>query len=271
LIPRIGPSFFLDDAKLPARLSRENQLTAQLFALLPRYDYLSLLLPARITNGLPFHWLGFQQTTRYSYVIDPKTADRVFADMSEATRRAIRKAQKSLTVVDGEAAGLMPLVRSTLARSGIRMRYDDSQLEAGVAEARTRGCASLRLAVDGEGRSHAGALFVWDEERMYYLVGGNDTAHRSTGASSLVLWDGIQLAGSLGLRFDFEGSVIAPIERFFRGFGGTPEPYLHVTHHSRRLAAAIAARDAFAALRGNRLTDRARREPPSGPGAGSGS
>jgi hypothetical protein len=151
------------------------------------------------------------------------------------------------------------------------MRYGQSQLSAGVAAARDRGCASLRLAVDGEGRSHAGALFVWDEERVYYLAGGNDTALRDSGGSSLVIWDGIQLAGSLGLRFDFEGSMIGPIERFFRGFGGVPEPYLHVTHYSRRLAAAMSARDAVAALRGNRPSDRARREPPNDPGAGAAS
>jgi len=268
LSPRMGPTFFLDEAKLPSRLSRENQLTAQLVAKLPRYDYLSLLFPARITNWLPFHWLGFQQTTRYSYVIEPKSADRVFSEMSEASRGAIRKADRSLTVVDGEAAGLMPLVTSTLDRRGIRLRYDEAQLAAGLAAGRARGCASLRVAVDGQGHSHAAALFVWDDERVYYLVGGNDTAHRSSGASSLVLWDGIQLAGSLGLHFDFEGSMIGPIEKFFRGFGGTPEPYLHVTHYSRRLAAALSSRDAFSALRGNRPSDRARREPPNDPEAG---
>jgi hypothetical protein len=188
--------------------------------------------------------------------------------MAEATRRAIRKAEKSLTLIDGEADGLVPLVRTTLDRRGMRMRYDQSQLAGGITAARARGRGALRLAVDSQGRSHAGALFVWDDERVYYLVGGNDAAHRSSGASSLVLWDGIQLAGSLGLRFDFEGSMIAPIEKFFRGFGGTPEPYLHITHYSRRLAAAISARDAAAALRGSRPSDRARRAPPNDPEAG---
>jgi hypothetical protein len=108
-------------------------------------------------------------------------------------------------------------------------------------------------------------LFVWDQERVYYLVGGNDPDLRSTGGSSLVLWDGIRLAGSLGLRFDFEGSMIKPIEKFFRGFGGPPEPYLHVTDTSRRLAMALATRDFVAAMRGKRPGDaRHRRELPSG-------
>ena len=268
LSARMGPTFFLEEGKLATRLSRENQLTAELVAMLPRYDYLSLMFPARIVNGLPFHWLGFQQTTRYSYVIEPNGNDRIFAEMSEEARRAIRKAAKSLTVIDGEASALMPLVRSTLARSRARLRYDESQLAAGLAAGRARECASLRLAVGADGSRHAGALFVWDDERVYYLVGGSDATHRGSGAASLVLWDGIQLASSLGLRFDFEGSMIEPIEKFFRGFGGSPEPYLHITNYSRRLAAAISARDALAALRGNRPSDRARRGSPSDPGAG---
>jgi hypothetical protein len=266
LSPRMGPMYRAEDSKRPTRLGRENDLVAELVSRLPRYDYLSLTMPARLTNWLPFHWLGFRQTTRYSYVIDdPGDTDRAWGDMSEGTRNAVRKAERELTVVEGDASALMSLATSTFRRRGIRMRYDESQLSAAIAEARARNCAAVRMAVDGGGRSHAGALFVWDQERVYYLVGGNDPDLRSTGGSSLVLWDGIRLAGSLGLRFDFEGSMIKPIEKFFRGFGGTPEPYLHVTDTSRRLAMALATRDFLAAMRGKRPGDaRHRRELPSG-------
>jgi Acetyltransferase (GNAT) domain len=155
-------------------------------------------------------------------------------------------------------------VTSSLDRGTARVRYGLGQLSAGVSAARERQAGAVRLAVDEDGRQHAGAFFVWDAERLYYLVGGSDTALRSSGGMSLVIWDGIKLAGSLGLRFDFEGSMIEPIERFFRGFGGTPEPYLHVTHTSRRLAAALSARDLLQAVAGRRPADRrAARERPS--------
>ena len=35
--------------------------------------------------------------------------------------------------------------------------------------------------------------------------------------------------------FDFEGSMIESVERFFRAFGGQQRPYFHVTKTSSRL------------------------------------
>ena len=257
LSPRMGPLFDVDETKVHTGLARENELVAGLVAQLPRYDYLSFTFPARLTNWMPFHWLGFHQTTRYSYLIDePADGELAWKGMSDVTRNIIRKAERTLQVDDGDASTLMRLAKLTFSRHGIRMRYDEGQLAAGVAAARARNAGAVRLALDPDGRAHAGALFVWDDERVYYLVGANDPDLRSSGASSLIIWNGIKLAGDLGLRFDFEGSMIEPIERFFRGFGGRPEPYLHVTNTSRRLAIALAARDALQALTGRRPADR---------------
>ena len=268
--PRMGPVFYLEGAKQATRIARENELVAELVATLPRYDYLSFTMPARVTNWLPFHWLGFHQTTRYSYVLDQiGNGQLAWGEMAEPTRRAIRKAQRQLGMADGDAGALMRLARSTSDRAGIRMRYGIEQLSAAESAARQRGVGAIRFAVDESGRAHAGAFFVWDSERLYYLIAGADTELRSSGGMSLVIWDGIKLAGSLGLRFDFEGSMIGPIERFFRGFGGTPEPYLHVTHTSRRLAAALSARELLQAAVGRRASDgRAAREPANAPRAG---
>ena len=273
LSPRMGPAFFTDGTKQSTRLARQNELVAALVTQLPRYDYLSFTMPARITSWLPFHWLGFHQTTRYSYVIDNiGDGEHAWRGMEDATRNVVRRAQRQLEVTDGDAGTLMRLARSTSERTGIRMRYGIEQLSAAESAARERGVGAIRLAVDETGRAHAGAFFVWDSERLYYLVGGADTASRSSGGMSLLIWDGIQRAGSLGLRFDFEGSMIGPIERFFRGFGGTPEPYLHVTHTSRRLAAALSARDLLQAVVGRRVSDRrAAPEPSNAPPAGPGS
>jgi phosphatidate phosphatase APP1 len=39
--------------------------------------------------------------------------------------------------------------------------------------------------------------------------------------------------------FDFEGSMIEPIERFFRGFGAVQTPYFHVSRSSSKLFKAL--------------------------------
>lgn len=257
LTPRLGPMFYLEAEKTPTRLGRENEAVRDMVQQLPRYDYLSLTLPATVTNALPFHWLGFGQTTRYSYLLeDPADLHGIWNGMAETTRRAIRKAQKVVEVVEGDVDSLTSLARATFRRREMSLPYSERALSRAVDAARAHASGTIRSAVDSQSRKHASALFVWDSERVYYLVGGADSELRSSGAMSLVIWDGIQLANQLGLRFDFEGSMIAPIERFFRGFGGRPEPYLHVTHTSRRLAFALAARDAFRALTRRRLSSR---------------
>jgi hypothetical protein len=43
--------------------------------------------------------------------------------------------------------------------------------------------------------------------------------------------------------FDFEGSMLRPVERFFRAFGGRQVPYLHVSRATPVAGAALAMRE----------------------------
>ena len=73
-----------------------------------------------------------------------------------------------------------------------------------------------------------------------------DPELRSSGATSLCMWEAIAHATSVTTRFDFEGSMIESIERFFRGFGAEQTPYFHITKTPSRL---FRARQALADLR----------------------
>ena len=89
-------------------------------------------------------------------------------------------------------------------------------------------CRKILLGVDKENKIHAGIYLVWDENTMYYLLGGGDPKYRNSGATSLLLWEAIKLASSKGLSFDFEGSMIEPVEKFVRGFGAIQKPYFQI-------------------------------------------
>jgi hypothetical protein len=93
------------------------------------------------------------------------------------------------------------------------------------AAAAPRGARTILLARDEEGRLHSGAYFVHDERWTTYLLGGSDPELRTSGAASLVMWEAIEQAGRRDTGFDFEGSMLRPVERFVRAFGGTPTPY----------------------------------------------
>ncbi|KZZ15518.1 hypothetical protein A3751_17170 [Oleiphilus sp. HI0080] len=48
------------------------------------------------------------------------------------------------------------------------------------------------------------------------------------------MWEAIKFASTVTKRFDFEGSMIEPIERFFRGFGAMQKPYFQISHTPNR-------------------------------------
>lgn len=67
-----------------------------------------------------------------------------------------------------------------------------------------------------------------DQHTVYYLLGGGDPELRTSGATSLLMWEGIRWASEQGKQFDFEGSMVEPIERFFRSFGARQIPYFGI-------------------------------------------
>ena len=84
------------------------------------------------------------------------------------------------------------------------------------------------IAKQTDGQPLAGVYIIHDVHTAYYLIGGYSTFGHH-GAGSLAMWHAILKAKSMGLEvFDFEGSILPPIERYFRGFGGTLTPIFTV-------------------------------------------
>jgi hypothetical protein len=77
------------------------------------------------------------------------------------------------------------------------------------------GARTILVAKDPEGRTHAAVYLVHDKKCMYYLMSGGDPELRSSGAGCLAAWRSIELAHQLGVRFEFEGSMIELVEQFF--------------------------------------------------------
>jgi hypothetical protein len=115
-------------------------------------------------------------------------------------------------------------------------------LERVEAACAPRDARTALFACDEAGRVHAVVYVVWDERAAYYLMGGADPRLRTSGASSLLMWEAIMRARRVTDVFDFEGSMLRPVERFFRAFGGHQTPYLDVIRANRPAQAALALR-----------------------------
>lgn len=248
----LGPWLAPSDAKYTNVLSGELDLTKELIAGLPRHDVFRQAFHPEVTNWLSFHWAGFGAAAAMTYRISAlDDLDAAWSELRENIRREIRKAERSLEVVDDLGLGqLIDLARRTFARQELEATLDVEALERIDDAAAARSCRRLLFAVDAERRIHAAAYFAWDENVTYYLVGGGDPELRTSGASSLLLWRGIQHAATVSRAFDFEGSMLEPVERFFRAFGARQTPYLVVSRRSRAARVVAAAADVVRTARG---------------------
>ena len=111
-----------------------------------------------------------------------------------------------------------------------------------------RGARRILGAVDADGRTHAALYVVWDEQTLYALINARDPELQAFGANTLLYWEAIRLAAEVSRVFDFEGSMIEPIEHFVRGFGGRQTPYFCVSKAGLKAKSALAARSARDAL-----------------------
>jgi hypothetical protein len=136
--------------------------------------------------------------------------------------------------------------RMTFERQDMGLPYRRELVRRLDAACVARDCRLILIGEDDTGRPQAVLYLIWDSESAYYLMGGADPALRTSGAMSLLMWEAIKHAARVTKAFDFEGSMIEPIERFFRAFGPRQTPYMHL-FRTRSLKGRVAAlgRDVF--------------------------
>lgn len=234
LTQSLGPWIRPTQAKYAKRLSREKDLMQALIDQLPPYTHFQQSWNHAVTNWLPFYWKGFEQTTRYTYRIDDlEDEGTIWEDVQSNIRREIRKAGNREGVVVREDLGIdefFSLNEMVFSRQGKTLPYTKSFVENLDAAASERMARRIFIAEDSQGRRHAGVYLVWDDQSAYYLMGGGDPELRNSGATSLCMWEAIKFASTVTQSFDFEGSMIEPVERFFRAFGARQTTYYAVSH-----------------------------------------
>lgn len=239
LTPALGP-WFQESARKPSvTLALQKDWMKELIDQLPRFDRYSQNWTSNVKNWLPFYWQKFSQTTRYTYVLQElKQEERLWQGLQPNIRGDIKKARDrfGLTVrADLKLEDFLCLNEKTFQRQGMALPYSRDFVQKLDDACVERDSRAIFIAEDGEGRRHAGVYIVWDGNSAYYLMGGGDPQLRNSGATSFCMWEAIRFAATVTDRFDFEGSMIEPVERFFRGFGAQQVPYFFVTKTPSRL------------------------------------
>ncbi|MHB9026386.1 MAG: GNAT family N-acetyltransferase [Armatimonadota bacterium] len=227
ILPGDGPG-----EKYITQLSTEFSILRSFAQALESWPDITLQFHPSLTNWLPFYWEGYAQYTRYTYRLhDLSDLAQVTNNIHGANRTAIRTAEKhGLTIID-DADVMVPVTMSCLSmeRQGAKASSEIRSFWPQLAQAaQERGRLTIAAAVDHVGNIHAADALVCDDRVCYSIIGGGVPEYRHTCGGALVVWHQIQRTAQKGRIFDFEGSMIEPIELFMRRFGGTQCPYMLV-------------------------------------------
>lgn len=188
-----------------------------------------LPLDRRISDALPFLWRGYKVTPNYTYLLDlSQPIEQIKKNMSSERRKNIAAAGRDGLSVRQTTD--MSVVRDlVLATFGRQDKSVDKVILEAILFKYANPSNSLAFTTYRGDSPIATCFVVHDSETAYYLLGGYSESERHHGAGALAMFEAITCSKAMGLKtFDFEGSVIPAIERYFRGFGGQLKPYFTV-------------------------------------------
>lgn len=223
---------YLPDMKYVAILDRQEEVINEMC------DYIESLNVDKyeqqyhysFTNCLPFKWRGYEAMVRYTYVIDDTSdMDKICAAFKYIVRNQIKKAEKIVTVKEGmDIEKFYEINKLSYDRQGIEVPFSLKLFSRIEQCCVANNCRKILYTQDEEGNIHSVAYLVWDEESLYFLINGIDMDYTWSQSNSLLIRESIKVAHEMGKKFDFEGSVLQPIEHIFRGFGAVQKMYFRI-------------------------------------------
>lgn len=227
----LGPNYKLSGISNRERNHEEEQLLEQLLKGLPAFSYFESRWHYAFQNWLPFYWKGFQQTTRYTYVLeDISNPEKLRSQFSDKVNREINKAEKNFMVVSStEVTAFYQLLKKNFEGKRKVLPFTESLLLKIYLACNQNGAGEIWLSKDKNGNAAAGIFIVWDAATAYYLIGGKDDSFGNSGAMSQLFWHSFNHLKNKVQKFDFEGSMIRGVENYFRSFGAERKGFFELS------------------------------------------
>ncbi len=218
------------------RYSNQRKWVSALLEHFPRDNFVQMCMHHNFTDWLPFRWKGFNQTTRYTYLIhyQNKSLTDLWHNLNMGRKNSITRANKNNICIEAtdDLALLYHFECLSYERQGLKFKlpYEDLKL---LDDAIIKNGNRLILkAIDKLNQVHAMIYIVYNSRSAYELLSGSDTKLRKLGGHTLVLWEAVKFFIDKVEYFNFGGSNIKAIEEHVRGFGGVQTPYFHIYNES---------------------------------------
>jgi len=231
----LGPWFAQEakDTKYSRKLSERQRICNNYLPYLQQLRYFCQNFNYQVTDWLPFYWAGYQQTTRYTYILeDIADKERLWNNMAANIRRNITKARDKYGISVSKKVAVeefLDVWQQTFQRQNLPLPASRHTLKRLIETSRQKGVGDIWGGYDAGGKLHAVVFVVWQKSSAYYIAGGGKPALRHSGAHSLILWESILYTSQFTNKFDFEGSMLQGVERFFREFGAKQVPYFTIS------------------------------------------
>lgn len=225
---------FIEDKtqNFSSKLSFEKNLMEVLssfFDKLPKL-VIKIAFPPEFKDLQPFIWKKFKVVPNYTYRIDLTfSEEQLISRMSPKRRNDLKKAIKDgieVKLVENNEE-VLSIIKKTYARKDLNLSHDDLRK---ILFNFSNSGNSFAFVAYNNGIPVATTFCIHDKRNAYYILGGYDEKNRHQSAGAYCVWESILHAKKIGLSiFDFEGSMIPLVERYFRDFGGDLSPFFTVS------------------------------------------
>ncbi|MBK8151858.1 MAG: hypothetical protein IPK61_01450 [Saprospiraceae bacterium] len=187
---------------------------------------------------IPFLWQNYSVTPYHSYHLDiDSSLSEIYSNFSTSVTNHIKKANKQqLLIIENESIdGLANLLQ---AKNIIHKGENLSLLRLWENLSKEACCFSMYVTDHNQSNMYCGVAFVIDKESIIFLASATNPKFKKSGAVSFMVWNVIQKAQNMkNIKYiDFEGSMIAGIENYFRAFGSRAVVYYNIQKKNHLLS-----------------------------------
>ena len=210
--------------------NQRKRITNLLLEQLPNNKSISINLDFAVDYFLPIHWKNFIIEPKISYRINElNDLDNIYNKFAKIVKRNIKAASNKVNVKEiDDIEILLILLEKTFNRQNMKNPWDKDLIRNIYKACKEHNACKLLYAQDNDGNIYSGNLFVYCDKVFNDLISGTDPKYRSSGAATLLVWEGIKYASGVSKAFNFVGSMIEGVEEFMRQFGGKPSVYYHI-------------------------------------------
>ncbi len=180
--------------------------------------------PPNYTDMQVYVWEQFKVIPNYTYQL-ALTTNTLFDNFTSEKRKSIRRAEKDALqiVATSDYQLIQSLVEKTFSR---KQKTVSATMLQKILNQYANASNSFAFVAYQNNQPSACTFCIYHGQTAYYLLGGYDDKNKHHGAGASCMYQSILKAQKLGLStFDFEGSMLPEVEKYFREFGGQLVPY----------------------------------------------